>query len=395
MKLTERSQAIKAGMREAEAAGKHIGRPEGSSKTAAKVVADYLEVAEVLGEGLSLRAVATRCGVSVNTVRKVKAALADLGRLENERRAAPSSSLPLRFTAAYICDWRRVNGKEGELLQCGHFVSHKGENLDEAKARRCRRCAQQKEKGGPLYAVSLLHRPNNTRKNDLHVTYYRPALVHAESEAHALASVRKAVGWRTLPEGSEAWRVEDPKTVGADTLSPRTVKALALLEANRVLVWKGWGAYILICRGYYDEALNLVRSMGEIFNLVALSVVDKAALQEWINSDTRTRVKKFSPAKIRRRLEQNTNQVMYLDKDWYSKFCENYTHVHPKTRPNLHVQTSRGQGGVGGFVQQEGMKVAIGELTNVITPTAMYIGKYADFDDLIEELGQTINSLKS
>lgn len=241
MKPTERSRAIKEGMREAEAEGRHIGRPEGSRKTASEILADYPEVAEVLGEGLSLRAVATRCGVSVNTVRKVKTALADLGRLENERRAAPSSSLPLRFTATYLCDWRRNNGKEGELLQCGHFVSHKGEVLDETKARRCQRCAEKKEKGGPLYAVSLLHRSYNYRRNDLQVTYYRPALVHAESEAHALMSVRKAVGWRTLPEGCEAWQVEDPKTIGADTLSPRTVKALALLEANRVLVWKGWG----------------------------------------------------------------------------------------------------------------------------------------------------------
>ena len=123
-------------MREA-AAGKHVGRLEGSSKTAAEVLADYPQVADALGEGLSLRIMAKDGGVSVNTVRKVKTALANLGRLESERRAAPSSSLPLRFTAAYICDWRRNNGKEGELLQCGHFFSHKGEVWDEAKARRC------------------------------------------------------------------------------------------------------------------------------------------------------------------------------------------------------------------------------------------------------------------
>ena len=241
MTKAERSQAIQEGMRDAAAAGRHIGRPEGSGKTAAEVLADYPQVADALGEGRSLRAVAKTCGVSVNTVRKVKAALTDLGRLVSERRAAPSSSLPLRFTAVYLCDWRRVNGKEGELLQCGHFFSHKGETWNEAKARRCRTCARQKEKDGPLYAVSLLHRPYNRYKNDLQVIYYRPALVHAESEAHALASVRKAIGWRTLPTGCEAWYVEDPKTIGENTLSPRTVKVLALLEANRVLVWKGRG----------------------------------------------------------------------------------------------------------------------------------------------------------
>ena len=33
------------------------------------------------------------------------------------------------------------------------------------------------------------------------------------------------------------WPVNNPKEVGEGTLSPRTVKALALLEANRVLLW--------------------------------------------------------------------------------------------------------------------------------------------------------------
>ena len=44
-------------------------------------------------------------------------------------------------------------------------------------------------------------------------------------------------------------------------------------------------AYILICRGFYDEALNLMRSMGEIYNLIALLEVDKKAFQNWLNSD--------------------------------------------------------------------------------------------------------------
>src|SRR5437867_5520938 len=41
------------------------------------------------------------------------------------------------------------------------------------------------------------------------------------------------------------------------------------------------GAYALALRGLYDEALNLTRSIGEVSNLIALSVVDKKALKEW------------------------------------------------------------------------------------------------------------------
>src|SRR5258708_29825596 len=54
------------------------------------------------------------------------------------------------------------------------------------------------------------------------------------------------------------------------------------------------GAYLLAQRGLYDEALNLTRSIGEASNLIALSVIDKAALKEWLSSDKKTRLSKFS-----------------------------------------------------------------------------------------------------
>src|SRR6266705_572283 len=44
------------------------------------------------------------------------------------------------------------------------------------------------------------------------------------------------------------------------------------------------GAYLLAERGLYDEALNLTRSIGEASNLIALSVIDKEALKEWLSS---------------------------------------------------------------------------------------------------------------
>ena len=60
------------------------------------------------------------------------------------------------------------------------------------------------------------------------------------------------------------------------------------------------GAYILALRGFYDEALNLTRSIGEVSNLIALSVVDKKALREWLSSDKKTRLRKFSPSEVRK-----------------------------------------------------------------------------------------------
>ena len=45
-----------------------------------------------------------------------------------------------------------------------------------------------------------------------------------------------------LPSGTEVWAVADKRRIGKGVLSPRTVKALALLEANRVLLWSGYGS---------------------------------------------------------------------------------------------------------------------------------------------------------
>lgn len=98
----------------------------------------------------------------------------------------------------------------------------------------------------------------------------------------------------------------------------------------------GCAAYILISRALYDESLNLIRSMGEISNLISLSVVDKDSLRRWLSADRDTRLRDLSPAKVRRLLKGGAQQMMYADSDWYSSLCEKYTHVNPDTKPNLH-----------------------------------------------------------
>ena len=305
------SRAISEGMQKVALEGKHVGRPVGSGKDAAELLADYPLVVEALGEDLSLRNVAAKCGVSVNTVRKVKAALSgnddskvnevsgDAGK--GLKATHPKSYLPLRYTAAYIHDWRRRNGKQGELLVCGHFLRHAGSYGDEAKARRCERCARDKQKvlarakrlkkaakqdarvgnarGGlevsrvseaseSYFAVSLLARPYEVYSDVLEVRYYRPVLIQASSAFQALERVRQAIGWRRLPEGTEVWEVEDKRLIGAGTLSPRMVKVLSKLEANRVLLWKphankGGGVYNYDVLGDHTEGRALLRVSQE------------------------------------------------------------------------------------------------------------------------------------
>src|SRR5438309_5943640 len=53
----------------------------------------------------------------------------------------------------------------------------------------------------------------------------------------------------------------------------------------------GCAAYILICRGFYDESMNLSRSIAEISNLILLSIVDKDAIRRWLAADRATRLR--------------------------------------------------------------------------------------------------------
>ena len=146
----------------------------------------------------------------------------------------------------------------------------------------------------------------------------------------------------------------------------------------------GTAAYVLLTCGFYDEAMNLTRSIGEVANLIGLSVVDKDALQEWLKSDKKTRLAKFSPGKIRAALKKPAPSLLIADDGWYARFCEEYTHVTPETKPGVHNDS--GQRHVGGVFQSEGLNVGLAELAQTLGSVALLICKYFDFDDLFAEI---------
>lgn len=71
------SEHIRQGMQKSKYSGIHIGRPKGETESNKQFLAKPKNkaIASVLKKGLSLRQTASEAGVSVNTVRKVKAAL--------------------------------------------------------------------------------------------------------------------------------------------------------------------------------------------------------------------------------------------------------------------------------------------------------------------------------
>ena len=147
-------------------------------------------------------------------------------------------------------------------------------------------------------------------------------------------------------------------------------------------------AYTLITLRYYDEALNLTRSIGEVANLISLSVVDKQALRDWLNSDKNTRLKEFKPAKVRKMLKDKDEMFLLADQDWYSNLCEKYTHITPQTIPNMHGEI----GIVGGVYQENGMELALNKLVVIVAQMSMLICRYFDFDELVQKIDNHIES---
>jgi hypothetical protein len=142
-------------------------------------------------------------------------------------------------------------------------------------------------------------------------------------------------------------------------------------------------AYSLICIAYYDEALNLTRSIGESANLVALFHMDERAFGKWVKATKRERITEFGPAKVRKRLKAEGG-VLLMDDDQYAELCETYTHPTPGTAPNQHNDMQRAI--CGGIVQEEGLRESLTALAGMVAAIALYYAKLFRFDDLFEDL---------
>lgn len=143
-------------------------------------------------------------------------------------------------------------------------------------------------------------------------------------------------------------------------------------------------AFNLVREGAYDEALNLIRSLGELQNLVLLSAFDKKSFEEWLKADAKTRKRKFGPVHIRLLLEKAEGvPPLIVTEDWYGELCEKFVHVTTATAPNMHDDD---RPRVGSFYQEKGFDKALESLSDTLGGLALLICHYFKFEDLLEQL---------
>ena len=142
--------------------------------------------------------------------------------------------------------------------------------------------------------------------------------------------------------------------------------------------------------GFYDESLTLCRGVGEIANLLYLFKQDPGAFEEWKTSTLKVRLKKFSPGKVRKELEE-LDTTPPINQEPYSLLCERAVHVNPGTKPQSH--NILGLPMVGATFQDEGMLVCLNELAFSLSITTLFFSHLLDLEKDIKS--QIINEAES
>lgn len=154
-------------------------------------------------------------------------------------------------------------------------------------------------------------------------------------------------------------------------------------------------AHRLIRAAQYDEALMLIRGMGELANLLWLFYEDRAELAAWKVADRKARLNNFGPAAVRRRLEVLNKMGPPIDAERYAALCEIATHPTPYLAPGHY--TGRGRPVLGAILQEVGVFVCVNELAYAMAMVSIPIAVLVNASDEVraEIKNQSMDLLRS
>jgi hypothetical protein len=132
------------------------------------------------------------------------------------------------------------------------------------------------------------------------------------------------------------------------------------------------GALRLSRTGRYDEALSLVRSIGEFVNLLTLFALEPPKREEWQSFDDRKRRVEFAPVRVRLAIEAKHIEPP-MDAEEYGDLCEQTVHPNPSALPGgynaVHVPV------LGGHLQPEGAIVVMCSLVRAVGRCAVVLSQ--------------------
>jgi hypothetical protein len=153
-------------------------------------------------------------------------------------------------------------------------------------------------------------------------------------------------------------------------------------------------AHRLIRAAQYDEALMIIRGMGEIGNLFWLFFDDKKELTAWKAADKAMRLRQFGPGKVRERLKKTSRVGPLIDSNTYQALCEIGTHPTPGLAPG-HYTTGRPI--LGPIPQTAGILVCVNEMAYAVAVSAPPIASLLNCNAKLRNqiVDQSVRLLKS
>jgi hypothetical protein len=127
--------------------------------------------------------------------------------------------------------------------------------------------------------------------------------------------------------------------------------------------------------GFYDEALNLARSIGEAANLFFLFVNDRSELEKWRAADDAARNREYGPVKVRLLLEER-KLLIPIGQQRYRLLSGRAVHINPGTKPQVYNRLQLPSGG--GILQEAGLLVALNELAYAVALLSLSAAQLAD-----------------
>ena len=128
-------------------------------------------------------------------------------------------------------------------------------------------------------------------------------------------------------------------------------------------------ALLMLRSGYYDEALGMVRQIGETANLLLLFRREDGAFREWADLCDQERRRSYSAVRVRERLEA-AGSGMAMGEDLYRKLSGVSIHANPKTVPQGHNALSVPT--LGAVFQDGGTLVALNHLAPLVACVLLY-----------------------
>jgi hypothetical protein len=149
----------------------------------------------------------------------------------------------------------------------------------------------------------------------------------------------------------------------------------------------GRAALRLMKMGFYDEALVIVRSMGELTNLFALFFSSPESIEEWKELDRSYRLANLTPGRIRKRIEM-LGSTPFITAAKYAALCEISTHPVPEVHPQRFNHLGKSMTG-GVYMQEVGIVVVLNEMALALSMLVIFAARICKVPpEPFKEIGQ-------